>query len=224
MEAMNEREWLKEVNDKYYPIIKEKYGKYVKNFSQKGAMTDNVRFFDSSQEKKAYKGKTLIGNCDRRNGRIYLNKDKMDEHSVVHEYIHRLSRNRRRKCFKINPFTPVLGIHEKYHGIDFSGMNEVITEWLTYQITHIQKDTSVYQVFFSIITDMKKNAYYDEEQFLYAYFTGKTKYFYHYFRKEKHINRRDLYVLLSSLNDIFFNKENDWAPLAFRELYNEYFK
>ena len=29
---MNETEQLKKINDKYYPIIKEKYGKYINNF------------------------------------------------------------------------------------------------------------------------------------------------------------------------------------------------
>ncbi len=98
MELVNEMERLKEINDKYYPIIRTKYGKYVKNFSQKGTMTDNVKFFDSRQkESQRYKGKTFVGSCNWKNGTIYLNKDKMDEHTVVHEYIHRLSRNRKRK-------------------------------------------------------------------------------------------------------------------------------
>ena len=207
---MNEMEQLREINNKYYPIIKEKYGKYINNFLKKRTMMDNVCFFNSNQKEfQICGGKTLAGGCDKRNGRIYLNKDKINEHTVVHEYIHRLSRNRRRKYLKINPFTPVLGIHEEYHGVDFSGVNEIITDWLAYQVTHIQKGTSVYQVFFFIITDMQKSSYYNEEQFLQAYFTGKTKYFFNYFRKEKNINRKDLRILLFSLNELLLNKRND---------------
>ena len=32
---MNEMEQLREINNKYYPIIKEKYGKYINNFLKK---------------------------------------------------------------------------------------------------------------------------------------------------------------------------------------------
>lgn len=87
------------------------------------------------------------GRCDTDTGNIYIRESALCEHLLVHEYIHRLSRN------YINGEWN-LGIGFSFNlacSVDFNGINELLTEWLAYKITMKKENDSIYQMLFPII-------------------------------------------------------------------------
>lgn len=144
---MEFKEELEIINSKYYNIIVQKYGHFVKNLSSKGNLTTNIiplsvddckgRFADLIEHR---------ARCDT-NGKIYVRIDKFNEHVLVHEFIHRLTNNW--KYLGGLRFGVIQGLnatHLNKHLFPYgycrlAGLNELITEYLTYEITNYKEST-----------------------------------------------------------------------------------
>lgn len=151
---MNYQNELKRINEKYYEEIKKSYGKYIKNFDRIPDITKKV--FVIPDEKCVGKHSDLImmrGKCVTRNGYIYIRESAFSEHLIIHEFIHRLSRNFRYKG--LLRWGWIEGIGFEQNKIDYNGLNEILTEWLAYKITQI-KEPGVYQENFIFVESLLK--------------------------------------------------------------------
>ena len=121
---------INEISKKYQPIIEQEFSDYV-NLSKHKDMNEDIFFLSNNECVRDYKD--LIqntGKCDFDTGNIYINADKfysysptMQERTIVHEYLHRLSR--RKKLF-----IWMEGIHKR-NDLKSVLPNEIITEYLT---------------------------------------------------------------------------------------------
>ena len=114
---------LNRINDKYYHKIREAYSKYIKNFDSIPDLTHNVYIISDNKCIGDYEDLapgTNRGRCDANTGNIYIRESAFCEHLLVHEFIHRLSRN-----FRQGQWTNGL---DGFYLISFCGINELITE------------------------------------------------------------------------------------------------
>ena len=129
---------LKRINDKYYHKIKKEYSKYIKNFDSIPDLTQNVYIIPDNKCIDDYEdlavGKNR-GRCDADTGNIYIRESAFCEHLLIHEFIHRLSRNKVKiRFFKRQWVEGVMFLDKK---VALFGLNEVLTEWFAFQITNI---------------------------------------------------------------------------------------
>ncbi len=156
---------LQKINNEYYPIIKSKYKEYIKNFNKIPDMTQNV--FILSDEQCVGEHEDLLkmrGKCVTETGYIYIRKSKFNKHVLVHEFIHRLSRNYL-DCGWVE------GISVETDIIDYNGLSEVLTEWFAYKITKIDEPT-IYQKHMHIFDDFIKRDICNIEYLATAFFSG----------------------------------------------------
>lgn len=155
---MDYKQELERINDKYYNKIKCEYGKYVKNIDKIPDMTKKVYIIPLKKCVREYEDlQKHTGICLKKNGRINIREESFNEHLLVHEYIHRISRRFRRKGFK---WEWVEGIDYTDTGICYTGLNEVLTEYLAVRITGKKMDKHPYQMFFCLIECLiKKNGF-----------------------------------------------------------------
>lgn len=119
--------------------------KYIKDFNSIPNMTQNIMLLSEERlffERDKLTKNNARGNCDVNTGYIYIIKDAFCEHLLVHEFMHRLSRNQKRAGIFKKYW--VSGIYDPYETVDFRGLNELMTEWLTFKITNF-KENNVYQ-------------------------------------------------------------------------------
>lgn len=145
---------LKRINDKYYNKIKKAYGKYIKNFDSIPNLTQNVYIIPDDKCIGDYEdlavGKNR-GRCDTNTGNIYIRESAFCEHLLIHEFIHRLSRNKVKiGIFKRQWVEGVMFINKK---VALLGLNEVLTEWFAFQITNII-EANTYQLQFPFIKNI----------------------------------------------------------------------
>lgn len=112
------------------------------------------------------------GKCKKGNGYIYFRDDiEITDHLLVHEIIHRLSRNLKivRKC-------PPL---QWVEGVDFSPkshhMNEVITEYITSLITGKNEENNPYTIGLEYIQHFGDKV--GVHNMIQAYFRGNVRFF-----------------------------------------------
>lgn len=150
---------LKIINAKYYNKIISTYGHFIKRLASKGnlatdiiplSLDDCIGIYLDMADKR--------GRCDT-NGKICIRVDKFNEHVLVHEFIHRLSNNR--KYLGGIQFGTIQGFNANYkkylfpHGYcDLTGFNELITEYLTMEITNY-KEPSMYQLCSDLVIEAK---------------------------------------------------------------------
>lgn len=151
---MNSYSILNKLNRKYYPIISAKYGSYVKLFAFRRNLATGVYLIPQKFCVLGLKdiAHGMAGKTPRSTGNIYIRKEAFTERTLVHEYIHRLSINYKRSG--ILRFRKVLGFcvdDELYY---YSGINELMTEWITYSITKI-KVNNIYQHYLYLIDELK---------------------------------------------------------------------
>ena len=141
---------LNRINDKYYNKIKKAYSKYIKNFDSIPDLTQNVYIIPDNKCIDDYEdlavGKNR-GRCDADTGNIYIRESAFCEHLLIHEFIHRLSRN----CRQGN-WTNGLGC---FYLVPFYGINELITEWIAFSITNIKEANNRQQNLFFLIDNFK---------------------------------------------------------------------
>lgn len=108
------------------------------------------------------------GKCVTKNGQIYIRDSAFCEQVLVHEFIHRLSRNK----IRVNkPWKQwVEGVTVVVNKIPMFGFNEVLTEWIAFSITGIEEQ-NLYQVYFNFIEKLKSYDILDE--IIELYFQGK---------------------------------------------------
>lgn len=153
----NQMQKLQDINDKYYGKIKNAYGRYIKNFDQIPDMTQNIFIVPDDECTGDYAdlvvGKNR-GRCDANTGNIYIRESAFYEHLLVHEFIHRLSRNKiKLGLLKKQWIEGIMYLDKK---VALYGLNEVLTEWLAFNITnHIENN--IYQQEFTLIVDIKKH-------------------------------------------------------------------
>lgn len=161
---------LKQLNSKYYPIISDKYGSYIKNFHLRRNLATNVFLIPQKYcflcfSELAYNKR---GKTPRTTGNIYIRKEAFSEHLLVHEYIHRLSINV--KHIRFIKLELALGFCIDADHYYYLGLNELLTEWITYSITGIQEDT-IYFRYLYVIDEFREII--GEQQFqevIFAYF------------------------------------------------------
>lgn len=152
---MSSRTILKELNRKYYPIISRKYGPYIRLFSLRRSLAKGVFLIPQKFCIFSFKdlARGMAGKTPRSNGNIYIRKEAFSERILVHEYIHRLSINLKRVgCFKYRKVHGFCVDDKRYY---YSGINEIMTEWITYSITGIKVD-NIYQHYLYLIDELKK--------------------------------------------------------------------
>lgn len=148
---MNYQAELQRINSKYYSKIKNDYSKYIRNFERIPDMRYKVSIVPDQKCINEFSdiapGKAR-GKCDTKTGYIYIRESAFCEQVLVHEFIHRLSRNK----IKIKRFSKqwVEGIAIPDEKLPLVGLNEVLTEWLTFQITGIQEPNSYQRLFYYI--------------------------------------------------------------------------
>lgn len=162
---MNSKQELQKINDEYYSIIKSKYKEYIKNFDEIPDMTKNV--FILSDEQCIGEHEDLLkmrGKCVTETGHIYIRKSKFNKQVLVHEFIHRLSRNYL-DCGWVE------GVGVETDTIDYNGLNEILTEWFAYKITKIDEPT-IYQKYMRIFDNFIKCNICNIEYVATAFFHG----------------------------------------------------
>lgn len=152
---MNYKAKLQCINDKYYDKIKSTYGCYIKNFDKIPNMTQKIYIIPDAKCRFRYKSLSKVrGKCTTKNGKIYIRESAFCEQVLVHEYIHRLSRNFKKIGFiKWGWVEGVMYLDKK---ICYRGINEVLTEWLAYNITGI-KENNTYTSQFIFTDELKKH-------------------------------------------------------------------
>lgn len=165
---MNTTLLLKEVNDKYYMKIKKYYEKYIKNFDSIPNITKNVFIVPSNECIGKHSDlSNNRGKCESDTGYIYIRENAFNEHLLIHEFIHRLSRNRlRQHLFKR---IWIEGIGYQQNNVDYRGLNELITEWLAFNITNYKENNNC-QHYFCFINEFKKEC--DFDKIIEAYFNS----------------------------------------------------
>ena len=176
---------IKQINETYDERIRKRYGNYISGIYRKSNLTENVEVLHRS--KCVGQHEDLIikrGKCEYGTGKIYLREDAFvlpegyNEHLLIHEYIHRLSCN----CKQIGLF------ERKQYGAGFSfldgdsrrkifygAFNEVLTEWIAYQVTGIKENTRYQQMLYHI-EFLKKRAGNDRfERLIEAFFKSDLK-------------------------------------------------
>lgn len=147
------------INEKYYEAIEQKYGCFVKNFPSKGNLTSNVFPVSPSDCKDLFADlASHRAKCDH-DGKIYIRTDKLNEHVLVHEFIHRLTNNR--KYLGDFRFGVIQGFDADYSkhlfpygNCDLLGLNELITEYLAFEITKYKEPTT-YQQNLNVISEIR---------------------------------------------------------------------
>ncbi len=169
---MNYEDEKRKINEAYYRKIRDTYGKYVKNFDKIPNMTQDVYIIPSGKcvgkHADIAEGKNR-GKCVTKNGRIYIRDSAFCEQVLVHEFIHRLSRNK----IRVNkPWKQwVEGVTVVVNKIPMFGFNEVLTEWIAFSITGIVEEQNLYQAYFNIIEKLKSHDILDK--IIELYFQGK---------------------------------------------------
>ena len=162
---------LKRINDKYYNKIKKAYSKYIKNFDSIPDLTQNVYIIPDDKCIGDYKdlavGKNR-GRCDADTGNIYIRESAFCDHLLIHEFVHRLSRN-----YDGHQWINGIGIESNFY--DLSGFNELFTEWFTYHITHTRENSN-YQKTFFLIKHFKLRHPHDFKKMIMYYFSSNTDY------------------------------------------------
>ncbi len=168
---------LQEINDEYYPIIKKMYKNYVKHFKKIPNLTKNV--FILSDDECIGEHNDLLkkrGKCVTENGYIYIRESKFNKHVLIHEFIHRLSRNYL-DCGWVEGIGVEVNIGQGI--IDYSGLNEVLTEWFAYEITKY-RETTIYQDYLPVIDGIITNIC-SLKSIKSAFFKGDIGYFFDVF-------------------------------------------
>ena len=153
---------LKRINDKYYNKIKKAYSKYIKNFDSIPDLTQNVYIILDNKCIGDYEDLAVgnnRGRCDVDTGNIYIRESAFCEHLLIHEFIHRLSRNFI-DCGWIEGF--MISDTEIF-------LNELINEALTSKICGYESrnyNLYLFPIFHKIV---KKIGY---DNLLYAYFSS----------------------------------------------------
>lgn len=184
---MNFSDAVQKINEKYHGIIVDKYGPFLTGPYSRVSLATDVEIV--SEQKCIGENcdlKTKRGKCTYATGKIVLRENafiqgsRVNEHLLVHEHIHRIACNQKRR---------ILGF-EWGSGFDFFDkkvnwtiFNELMTEWLAFKITRYNEDTP-YQRYLSVIEDLQ--TYLGEERFsllIKAYFKSdldeRNKWFYH---------------------------------------------
>lgn len=168
---MNHTAELQRINDKYYSKIKSTYGCYIKNVDKIPNMTQKVYIVPDANCAGKHSDLSLKrAKCITKSGKIYIRESAFDERILIHEYIHRLSRNYKHKA-PLN-WGWVEGFSSIKDNISYVGFNELITEWITYDITHIKEPLNPYQVLFPIIAKIQSCLGNDFEKIIQLYFQG----------------------------------------------------
>lgn len=161
-------------NNKYYNKICDKYGSLTTNDNISRDLTTDIIFIphDKCVGKHIDLGKAR-GKCDSKTGIIYIRENVYCDHLLVHEYIHRLSRNYKHTGYlKKQWIEGFCYPYRKNEGILYWGINEVFTEWVAYDITGIKEDNP-YQLYFGImqhiVEKLGQNKY---QKLIHAYFNG----------------------------------------------------
>ena len=137
---MQHQDALQKINRKYRDKVREMYGHFLCgphcniDLAQKVYIIPQERCVNTLSDIANNRGK-----CVYNSGKIFLRENAFfqngcyNEHLLVHEYIHRLSSNRKR-----NGLFPVWGsgFDFKYKYADYTILNELITEWVTFSITN----------------------------------------------------------------------------------------
>ncbi len=155
---------LNRINDKYYNKIKKEYSKYIKNFDSIPDLTQNVYIIPDDKCIDDYKdlavGKNR-GRCDADTGNIYIRESAFCDHLLIHEFIHRLSRNKTKKILFPQK---ILGIATE---AKYIGINEIFTEYLSIKID--TEECNSYLQFINIFSTLDETSIID---FTGYYFKG----------------------------------------------------
>lgn len=152
---MNYLDSLQKIDKKYRGQILKKYGRHVRWSNWRANLVSDVEIIplcecahehvDLSQKR---------GKCVYSTGKICLREDaflrngEVNEHLLVHEFIHRLSRNELRINREIKIW--IAGFDYPGNDVKPAAFNELLTEWIAHDITGIKENT-IYQVYLTEI-------------------------------------------------------------------------
>lgn len=200
---MNYKAQLQCINEKYYDKIKSAYGCYIKNFDKIPNMTQKIYIIPDAKCRFRYKSLSKVrGKCTTKNGKIYIRESAFCEQVLVHEYIHRLSRNFKKIGYiKWGWVEGVMYLDRK---VCYRGINEVLTEWLAYNITGIKEDTT-YTRLFSFIDDLQQHPEIFKN-IIKAYFSSDkeelTASLYNIYKLDTYIKINQLDMILTKLTEL----------------------
>lgn len=173
---MNLSDVVKTINKKYYGIIQEKYGVFLRGPYSEKDLTDDVEIisvqdcFGANSDLNLKRGK-----CTYATGKItlrdnaFIQGNQLNEHLLVHEYIHKIACNQK-KTGRHLEWGSGFDFFDK--NINWSIFNELMTEWLAFNITGYHEDTP-YQKYLPVIDDLQKHLCADRFGLLIkAYFTS----------------------------------------------------
>lgn len=178
---------IQKINEKYHKIILKKYGLYLSGPYCRTDLATDIKVLseqDCVGENEDLKNKR--GKCVYATGEIVLREtafiqgDKINEHLLIHEYIHRLACNQKRFKFR---FERGSGFDFTSQNVSWTIINELMTEWLAIRITDYREDTP-YQRVIGVIEDLREYLGKDRfELLIEAYFRSdlgeRDKWFYY---------------------------------------------
>lgn len=116
-----------------------------------------------------YKGNTRAI-CKERTGHIYIKESSFSNYVLIHELIHRLSRNQKTSFLGRKYWQN--GIATIENGINYTGLNEIITEWFATKISGWELgegNPNLYQSYFPLFQSVLTEK---EDSIAEAYFQG----------------------------------------------------
>jgi len=119
-------------------------------------ITEDVFIVDNNDKiYKELKNNNGRAKCDANTGNIYIRNDiDLTAHLLIHEFIHRISRNKVKVgLFKKQWIEGIMFVDKK---VALYGLNEVLTEWIAFDVTNYTENNS-YQQEFKLIKDVKKH-------------------------------------------------------------------
>ena len=175
---------------------KNRLGEYVKPYIHKNIIPINEYVYVVHKGDDIYNdliNKHARGVCPVENGHIYLRDDvEITAHLLIHEFIHRLSRNRK--------FVMASRSWCWVEGIDFPSdyltyINEAITEMITVDIMGELEENNPYNKGLKVI-DMLCNKI-DKTAIIYVYMSGNRKFFKNMLKKD-YKNFKDNFLFMMS--------------------------
>lgn len=165
-----------------------------------------VHILPDSTYKFRYKGNTRAI-CKEKTGHIYIKESAFSNFVLVHELIHRLSRNQKTGFWGRKYWQN--GIATIENGINYTGLNEIITEWFAVKISgwELGEDhPNLYQSYFPFFLQVFEK---HEDEIAEAYFTGNTRIIYDILMRYKitGLGTSDTKIFLNELTNLIIQRK-----------------